>query len=617
MKRVQRLVPVVLLLAGALAVTLLVREAGLSAITAALAGAWPFFVGMVLLELATGALDALAVRSLHGAAGRRVPLRVWVRSSALALTSAELLPGGRVLGEVARATALAPFVSAPRAAAVAVRAHGTYLVVTAAATFVCYAFVSLDGTSPVLAGLLLFAGSVTGVLGALFLLGPRYGRVGRWLGGPRNIGRWLGGRMGLSASFGPRFEDALREGPVLSVRSVSLYALSRAVHVFGSLLALLAVGAACTASLVFASEGIALVAANTGDTVPGQAGVLEGAYRLFAPALGLGGAVAVALAAALLVRATRLTAAVFALGLSAPMFCSLERRALAALALLSLFGPAGQASAQDADPPIVETPKLIVRQRAVAVINPMGAEHMVGVGVRFPWDDGESPLLAGTHLELGVNTYTSPVYSMTGGYLQVSPLAFLVLRAELTAMTLWSIGMDGAGYYPVESYDADVSAQNFPATLGRIASGYNLQLSAILQGAIQLGPFRPIVFSQIMMEHERLGEEDFHYHPKYDLVLARSDFMIAVSSMALVELALSDTLGIRVGAYDDFRHVMASGATAHQLGGIAMLALDSRGSCLRELLAFGRVGAYLEPERRAGQATALVGLMVRYDLADL
>jgi hypothetical protein len=93
--------------------------------------------------------------------------------------------------------------------------------------------------------------------------------------------------------------------------------------------------------------------------------------------------------------------------------------------------------------------------------------------------------------------------------------------------------------------------------------------------------------------------------------------MIAVSSMALVELALSDTLGIRVGAYDDFRHVMASGATAHQLGGIAMLALDSRGSCLRELLAFGRVGAYLEPERRAGQATALVGLMVRYDLADL
>jgi len=87
--------------------------------------------------------------------------------------------------------------------------------------------------------------------------------------------------------------------------------------------------------------------------------------------------------------------------------------------------------------------------------------------------------------------------------------------------------------------------------------------------------------------------------------------------MLLVEVALSDTVSARVGAFDDLRFVPASDAMSHQYGGTLMLNFDRPGACLRELLLFGRAGVYTDPARRAGQATGLLGIIARYDVAGL
>jgi hypothetical protein len=599
----KRTLPLLLAAAGTYAIHALISESGAEVVGRALASAWPWVAALVLFEASVAAADASAIGALLGARAKSVSVASWFRSSALAVACAQLLPGGRVLGEVARVSALDPS-NAAEGAALVLRAHGTYLLTISLSSFVCIAAVSTaPEPSALLSGLLLWSGLFNATLALLFLLGPRRAR----------IGRFLGRRIGLLAVAGPRFDDAIAKHPVVDRRATTRFVLARVLRAGGSLVALFAIlgHAGLDPIQLAASEAIQLVAANTGDPVPGQVGVLEGGYRLFASSLGLGDSVGLALAIALLFRSSRLIVAFFAIVIAAGLRCRMPPRAAAvAASLLALVASASSVRAQAAPT------KLVVRQRAVAVVNPIGVEHMLALGMRATLSDDPSPLLSDAYVELGAVAYTSPIYSMTGGYLETSPLAFLVLRAQLTGMTLWSIGLDGAGFYPVDGYDVDLRAQRFPAATGRVASGFNAQVGAVVQGAYDLGPWRPILWNQLTFEHERLGEEDYHYSPKYDLVLARSDWMVANTAMVLLERRLGGTVSVRVGAYDDLRYVLASEALSHQAGFTAMLAWRGP-SCFRELLVFGRAGVYLAPERRADQATGLVGVIARYDLADL
>jgi hypothetical protein len=81
----------------------------------------------------------------------------------------------------------------------------------------------------------------------------------------------------------------------------------------------------------FVAEGVHLVGAGLGDMVPNQVGVAEGAFRYFAPTLGLGASPEKALAIALVARISVVVSA-----------------ALAALALLLV--PDSNAPSAEADP---------------------------------------------------------------------------------------------------------------------------------------------------------------------------------------------------------------------------------------------------------------------------
>jgi len=274
---------------------------------------------------------------------------------------------------------------------------------------------------------------------------------------------------------------------------------------------------------------------------------------------------------------------------------------LVALVLVVLASPASAQRRLD----------LVVHQRVVGLIEPMGAEHSIRIGMRGPLGDPRELLFTGAHVEVGAVNYTSPIDSITGGYLEVSPIALLILRAELTATAMWPIGMDGAGYYDAESYSA---ANDLRAERGRHASGWNFLVSATLQGAVPIGPLRLLMVDELTLEHVTLGDADFHFDPRRDAVLAKQDWVLGNRAMLLLEANVEGSL-LRFGAYHDLRSVPRSESLATQLGGMVALAVDA-GPSVPEVMPFLRMGAYLDGAR-AGSFTLLGGVMLRYDVARL
>lgn len=254
-------------------------------------------------------------------------------------------------------------------------------------------------------------------------------------------------------------------------------------------------------------------------------------------------------------------------------------------------------------------PRPVVNQRVVGLLNPMGVEHAVGVGLRAPIGDPAELLFSGAHVELGAVNYTSPIYTRTGGYLELSPIAPLVLRVEAAQATVWPIGLDGAGYFP----SRDGQRPSLEGARGEAATGWDARASAVLQMAFPLGPLRLVLWNESAVELVQLGDAPYHFSARHDAVLARRDFVVSDWGMAMLEIPIGGW-ALRLGVYDEVRAVPRSGWLANQLGGIAMLSADRVVPEIGSVAAFVRAGAYTHHQRRAGDPALLLGVMVRYEL---
>lgn len=288
------------------------------------------------------------------------------------------------------------------------------------------------------------------------------------------------------------------------------------------------------------------------------------------------------------------------------------------LALIGLLGgslaPSSAIAQDEAPEPDRARVHGVIQQQVVALLNPMGAEHQLRVGLRAPLGDPNELLFTGTHAEAGIVSYFSPVYAIQGGYLEVSPLAFLVLRAELTGAAVWPIGMSGAGYYAVQGYQADVSSDALPAEDGGTAGGWTFSVAATLQGLVPLGPVNLLIWNQLNAQHITMGGASHFYSMMNDLILAQQDWLIENDALLLVEGNLTENIALRVGAYDNVRYVPSSGYVGHQLGPMAMLVIDHPSPEVAEVTPFLRGGYYTDHLIRAGGFTILGGVSVSYDL---
>jgi hypothetical protein len=296
----------------------------------------------------------------------------------------------------------------------------------------------------------------------------------------------------------------------------------------------------------------------------------------------------------------------------------LERLSLL-LALTSLALPTmAAAQEEDVEPERPSPVRVVGHQQLIALLNPMGAEHRFDLGVRTSIGDQSDMLFDGAHFEGGAATALSPIYAIGGGYLELAPFSFLVLRGEVTGATVWPIGMSGAGYYGLSGYDGDVRPQALPPEQGGQADGWLATASVTLQGAVDLGGgARILALSELGFTHAVLGDDPFYYSMKHDLVLAREDFLLTNGAFVGLELRPLPDFVVRVGAYDDLRHVPASGYLGHQVGGIVMVGWDHLSANVSSLTIFVRSGGYTHHVVRQDQATILAGVAVDYDLGGL
>ena len=291
---------------GVAAVVALVHEAGPDAVLRTLLEAGIYLPFVLLLEVAFMSLDVVALRSFLGERAQSVPVLVWLRTAMVAYGVMILLPAGRAGGEVARATGLAPYVGPSHAAALATRLQAATLLgntLISLPAWLAVAF-SVSFATP-LAWMVLVNGLGTALIGGAIVFASRRS----------SVGGFLAKRIRAFALHGEEFDVALRD-EVAWTRPIMATFLGRVLQAVQYGIILAAVGGRLTPVSALVAQGIHLVGAGLGDLVPNQVGITEGAYRLFAPALGLENAPARAIGIALVARLCQFFLAGTALGIS-------------------------------------------------------------------------------------------------------------------------------------------------------------------------------------------------------------------------------------------------------------------------------------------------------------
>ncbi len=110
---------------------------------------------------------------------------------------------------------------------------------------------------------------------------------------------------------------------------------------------------------------------------------------------------------------------------------------VSALALVALCLAPARASATCLG---LETPRWSAHEDVVALLNPMGVEHNLRIGLCVPLYRSTDAVLSANHLEIGATSYVSPVYAIGGGYAQVSPATLAFVRLELELEIYWRVG---------------------------------------------------------------------------------------------------------------------------------------------------------------------------------
>lgn len=284
------------------------------------------------------------------------------------------------------------------------------------------------------------------------------------------------------------------------------------------------------------------------------------------------------------------------------------------LALLVLAGPASAQDAPRRDP----RPRALLREELVLLLNPLGAQHRLDFGVRHETGDPHDLWTSGSHVEGGIVTAVAPVFAVGGVFLQAQPLSFLMLRAEVVGVGIWPVGLDAAGHFALSGYDAEVRAENLPASEARTATGWLGTASATLKGAIDLDPrWRLLIESLWGLTRVAIGTAAFYYSMRHDLVVAREDFIASEYTFLGAEGRVVSDLFVRFGVYDDLRLVPASGYVGHQLGAIAIVEWIELSHEVSSLALFVRGGAYSHHVIRTGDFTILVGCAIDYELGRL
>lgn len=269
-----------------------------------------------------------------------------------------------------------------------------------------------------------------------------------------------------------------------------------------------------------------------------------------------------------------------------------------------------------------DRPKVFLGHTLAGQINPLGSEHHLVLTLCFPFVREPGLPFEGSRLEVGAANYLSPTYDHQGAFISLTPFAFLRLRVEATGIHVWTLPINGAGYYAFQSYDDDYSDEVRTQDRARQAGGFAFAGSARLQARI--GPaegLNVVIVNTFLAEAWSLGDGPYFYNLRRDILLAREDWVFKNTAVSFVQIPITANVATRLGVTDDTVVVPVSGRTGNIVAGLATLLIRRVGATIRELQPFLRIGVHTHHGSangfRVGEANGLGGVTATYDIATI
>ena len=246
-------------------------------------------------------------------------------------------------------------------------------------------------------------------------------------------------------------------------------------------------------------------------------------------------------------------------------------------------------------------PLVIIDETFVGVVNPEGVENQLRTSLCLPISDSPGILHDYDGFELGLYNYLSPVYDHQGVYAAIAPLSFFQLKAAASAVVIWPLPLDGAGYFGLNSYTDKHSDAELPSSRARSTYGFNGTFTAVLQGAVDLpGPHALVITDSLSADYWHIGDAGFYVNLRQDVVLRRSDWVVKNNALVMIETHLSSTVNLHVGINDDFTSVPASGYVGNILALFVSVPIRRENGSPRDIEPFVRLGAYTHHASRSG-----------------
>ena len=235
--------------------------------------------------------------------------------------------------------------------------------------------------------------------------------------------------------------------------------------------------------------------------------------------------------------------------------------------------------------------------------NPLSLQFRGSLGWKWHLFDSAKPFLRDAGVSAGVSEALTPAYSRTEAWVQVSPLSVLDLRA----------GAEFVGYFGtfgnlvgVPSYDSEFSddAREPLESGAQSAVGGIFTVSPTLKFAAGRLAFR----SSAAFEWWRVdGPPAYYYEPfRGTLLDPDGDSLVAVTTIALVDISRDRSRRRQIGLYHDLLHVWDAPQNRRQrLGPVVSWWLGERRFGLAEPTLLAGVLPYIEAPNRSGVSAIL------------
>jgi hypothetical protein len=259
-------------------------------------------------------------------------------------------------------------------------------------------------------------------------------------------------------------------------------------------------------------------------------------------------------------------------------------------------------------------PRWLATSALAGQLNPKGLVAQVQVGRCLPLVTTPGLLFEYSNLQYGLTGSLAPVYAMPGAFVSIAPLSVFELRAEVASVHQWPIGLDSAGYFPLAGYDAPWKI--LPAASGRTAQGFTAAFTATLQAELPLAArWSLLAVESASFQRGQLGDAPYYYNTRYDLPMARREWLLDDTGVLLLNHQLSDRVKLRFGATDELLWVKGSGYRANVLGALLAGVISGWPGPRSETQPFLRLGGYTAHHYRKGELQILGGVGMTFDLS--